>query len=71
VSSTNVVSQVAATPAILAINGNKINSLSADKVACSGRRRRRRRRRDDVAATDGLATIHEKPPPLHTVALSQ
>jgi hypothetical protein len=68
VSSTNVVSQVAATPAILAINGNKINSLSADKVACSGRRRRRR---DDVAATDGLATIHEKPPPLHTVALSQ
>jgi hypothetical protein len=65
-----MLSQVAATPAVLAINGNKINLLSADKVACSGRRRRRRRR-DDVAATDGLATIHEKPPPLHTVALSQ
>jgi hypothetical protein len=60
------VSQVAATPAILAINGNKINLLSTDKVACSGRRRR-----DDVAATDGSATIHEKAPPLHTVALSQ
>jgi hypothetical protein len=64
-----MLSQVAATPAVLAINGNKINLLSADKVACSGRRRRRRR--DDVAATDGLATIHEKAPPLHTVALSQ
>jgi len=50
----------------LAINGNKINLLSTDKVACSGRRRR-----DDVAATDGSATIHEKAPPLHTVALSQ
>jgi hypothetical protein len=47
-------SKVAATPAILAIDGNKINSLSADEVACSGRRRRRRR--DDIAATDSSVT---------------